>query len=1201
MTQTSHLTPISLRLINGLRRIAATNLDLPLVPLNNNKQPLGDGWQHRPFSAAQLIEAIENGGVNVPIKGKTKQIQPQGFGLLTGHPLTLNTSTPLGVDPERSRRVNNKTYYLMAVDQDGASAIDKIQELSGGQPLPKTVAFTSQRPGRCQYLFLVPEQYKDAIRTKKLKTGANGDDNKPEQLELRWSNLQSVLPPSMHPITGQYHWVEGCAIDETEIEIAPNWLLEQMLSDPSPKTPPSSKPKFSSSVHHNSFDRQWTELDFALSYLDALSSYRGDDYDDWLTVGMALHSVHDSLLNEWDKWSQQSSKYKPGECEKKWKSFSPNGGVTLGTLAHMAKQDGWQFRSSEVPHYVPALSHKSHSSEVRGKTFYSQNSNIPPNSTQQNSTVTGDTSRRGDTPNPVPLSLADTVTTVTAILQQGLKDYEECHQLDTIEARSEITRPAFWELVKALRTSLDEIHPEDHQRFNQLVDWHNATLNLNHILPPTLAKAFIHDGKILNIDPVSLWQYFLPVVLSLVGKRINLDVESHTIPAIGWTCLVGESGTGKSRAEKLILAPLKQLQYQEKQRYLSALKEYKDRINQKKQDDPSPEPPKPERKYLFEVATIQAVMRRLSEQGLNGSVWARDELAGLFKSLNQFNARSGENEGLECLLKMWDGDGSLVDRVNAEDDSYAVEETRLNIAGGIQPGAFRQAFKDPNDPQGLQARFLYTLPKIYPAKRVKGYCQLSDMLPDLYHWLDQLPTGTIKLSDEADQRYTHLVEQIGSQTESSPNLAIRAWMRKLPTQLLRIALALHLVEYYDYTINHQPLTITNSPERNFWELQLDTLERAVEVCRYYRSAFQVVQEKASDTDSISSILLKIWDLGITQPDGMTPREIYRNIKAIGRRAKELGRTVSAYTLELLSKLVEMGKGKLEKQGRFYRFKAIFNSPPDHPPNDDDNPNPTSGPKTPNNPNPTSGPNPQNNSNPPLAPQPPNNPTGNGEELKEHQGQEIDINPVNTEPPQTNKTEATNLVSLTSDVAEPSLQGEVKHTNKNAVNNQPMMTDNDPGNCQSTQPRMGNRASGVTQVTEAQTHTGEAVSPSPSPEVSPVTLETDPQSSTIKPTQLTPVKTEENQDTFINQKGIDSELKTENDSEENLHWLLQYLADLESSPAPHTRFTSNDQLRELFNEAQQKFNNCWEQLQQICPDYSQRLSTAYGMVCELLPL
>ena len=140
---------------------------------------------------------------------------------------------------------------------------------------------------------------------------------------------------------------------------------------------------------------------------------------------------------------------------------------------------------------------------------------------------------------------------------------------------------------------------------------------------------------------------------------------------------------------------------------------------------------------------------------------------------------------------------------------------------------------------------------------------------------------------------------------------------------------------------------------------------------------------------------------------------------------------------------------------------------------------------------------------------------------------------------------------------------------------------------------------LTQVTEAQTHTGEAVSPSPSPEVSPVTIETDSQSSTIKPTQLTPVKTEENQDTFINQKSIDSELEQKNDSEENLHWLLQILAYLESSPAPHTRFTSNDQLIELFNECQQKVNNCWEQLQQICPDYRERLSTAYGIVSQLI--
>ena len=268
---------------------------------------------------------------------------------------------------------------------------------------------------------------------------------------------------------------------------------------------------------------------------------------------------------------------------------------------------------------------------------------------------------------------------------------------------------------------------------------------------------------------------------------------------------------------------------------------------------------------------------------------------------------------------MWDGSGSFVDRVNAETDSYAVPETRLNISGGIQPGAFRTAFKDPHDAQGLQARFLYAIPKVFPAKRVKGYCQLNELLPPLYDWLDRCPVGTVKLSPEADHRYTNLVEQIGSKAEAHSCPAVRAWMRKLPTQLLRIALALHLVEcYYEQ-------------DKSFRELQRDTLERAVEICRYYRSAFAVVQEKTADSDHASSILLKIWDMATVNPDGVTPREIYRGIKAIGRRAKDVGRSVGAYTVELLSKLVQMGKGKLEKNGRSYRFLAKFTAPND--PND----------------------------------------------------------------------------------------------------------------------------------------------------------------------------------------------------------------------------------------------------------------------------
>ena len=63
-------------------------------------------------------------------------------------------------------------------------------------------------------------------------------------------------------------------------------------------------------------------------------------YDEWLKVGMALkHEGADWTV--WDRWSQGGSTYKPGECERKWRSFRRDE-VTGGTLFHIAMQYGWE-------------------------------------------------------------------------------------------------------------------------------------------------------------------------------------------------------------------------------------------------------------------------------------------------------------------------------------------------------------------------------------------------------------------------------------------------------------------------------------------------------------------------------------------------------------------------------------------------------------------------------------------------------------------------------------------------------------------------------------------------------------------------------------------------------------------------------------------------------------------------------------------
>ncbi len=84
-----------------------------------------------------------------------------------------------------------------------------------------------------------------------------------------------------------------------------------------------------------------SERERVLSALDALDPGLG--YDEWLQIGMALHSgLGGNGFAVWSSWSARSDKY-PGEAvlATHWKSFKP-GRTGIGTLFHLAKQAGWK-------------------------------------------------------------------------------------------------------------------------------------------------------------------------------------------------------------------------------------------------------------------------------------------------------------------------------------------------------------------------------------------------------------------------------------------------------------------------------------------------------------------------------------------------------------------------------------------------------------------------------------------------------------------------------------------------------------------------------------------------------------------------------------------------------------------------------------------------------------------------------------------
>src|SRR5690606_1636887 len=84
--------------------------------------------------------------------------------------------------------------------------------------------WTSGRPNRMQLAFTVPQEYWEYLRTHKkfFKHNWKDESEPPQELAFRWTNTQSVVPPSIHPDTkNSYTWIN----DESHLSEIPESIL----------------------------------------------------------------------------------------------------------------------------------------------------------------------------------------------------------------------------------------------------------------------------------------------------------------------------------------------------------------------------------------------------------------------------------------------------------------------------------------------------------------------------------------------------------------------------------------------------------------------------------------------------------------------------------------------------------------------------------------------------------------------------------------------------------------------------------------------------------------------------------------------------------------------------------------------------------------------------------------------------------------
>ena len=170
-------------------------------------------------------------------------------------------------------------------------------------------------------------------------------------LDILSTGRQTVLPPSLHPDTGQpYVWLTDKTLENVradDLPIVSNAVSFQiaLLFESGAKNSAYVEPRYNQ-VYDDADDKEISE---ALRFIDC------NDYDTWISVGMALkEELGEKGFQFWDNWSSTCAKYNGKEMRGKWLSFNRTG-LTIASVFYLAFDGGYKPETptfEQIPDFV---------------------------------------------------------------------------------------------------------------------------------------------------------------------------------------------------------------------------------------------------------------------------------------------------------------------------------------------------------------------------------------------------------------------------------------------------------------------------------------------------------------------------------------------------------------------------------------------------------------------------------------------------------------------------------------------------------------------------------------------------------------------------------------------------------------------------------------------------------------------------------
>ncbi len=331
---------------------------------------------------------------------------------------------------------------------------------------------------------------------------------------------------------------------------------------------------------------------------------------------------------------------------------------------------------------------------------------------------------------------------------------------------------------------------------------------------PDPIRGFVSSGeKAIGCD---LCYLALPLLTSLgaaIGNTRRLELKrGWAAPAIIWGAMVGESGTAKTPAFRLVMRPVRERQRKALLRYEEEIKQFevdmarwekemtawKRDKNATEEPPEKPEPPHAER-FIVADTTVEALAPILLANP-RGVLLGRDELNGSMGSFDRYAGKGGADAA--NWLSMVNAESINVDKKTGIPRTVYVPHAALCVCGGIQPTILQRALGTEHRESGLAARLLLTCPPRKPKQWTEAdidpvaeaeLVDLFDLQPFVTEEGEARPL-LVRLTPEAHKTWTTYYNRHADEQADLTGDLSAAWS-KLEEYAARLALVIHFTRW----------------------------------------------------------------------------------------------------------------------------------------------------------------------------------------------------------------------------------------------------------------------------------------------------------------------------------------------------------------------------------------------------------------------